>query len=59
MTIGEMTKTNPVTDPAVRILILRIINEAMEKGDRYVTINFFDGEPFVSVYPLMHDEEES
>ena len=59
MTIGEMTKTNPVTDPAVQILILRIINEAMEKGDRYVTINFFDGGPFVTVYPLTNDEEES
>ena len=46
-----------LTDNAVRAMIMRIINEAMEKHDRYVTINFFDGGPFVTVYPLTDDDE--
>lgn len=49
---------NCINDAAVRAMILRIIDEAMEKHDRYVTINFFDGGPFVTVYPLSDDETD-
>lgn len=40
---------------AVLNAIMRIINEAMAQHDRYVTINFFENGPFVTIYPL--DEE--
>lgn len=50
-------KSNCIADAAVRAMIMRIIDEAMEKHDRYVTIKFFDGGPFVTVYPVTDDDE--
>lgn len=38
--------------PAVRELILKLVNDAMEKQDRYVTINFLENGPCVTIYPL-------
>lgn len=43
-------------EESVRELILHIVNEAMEKQDRYVTINFFEQGPCVTIYPLGEDE---
>lgn len=43
-------------EESVRDLILQIVNEAMEKQDRYVTINFFEQGPCVTIYPLGDDE---
>lgn len=44
--------------PAVRELILKLVNDAMEKRDRYVTINFFEQGPCVTIYPLGDDEND-
>lgn len=45
--------------PEVKELILQMVNDAMEHKDRYVTINFSGGGPFVTIYPLeeMYDGE--
>lgn len=40
-----------------RDLLLKIIDDAMEKRDRYVTINFFEAGPMVTVYPLDEEQE--
>ena len=45
-------------EESVRNLILQIVNEAMEKQDRYVTINFFEQGPCVTIYPLGDDEND-
>lgn len=45
-------------DVTVRSLILKIIDDAMEKQDRYVTINFFEQGPCVTIYPLGDDEDD-
>lgn len=45
-------------EQSVRELILHIVNEAMEKQDRYVTINFFEQGPCVTIYPLDDDEND-
>lgn len=45
-------------EESVRDLILFIVNEAMEKQDRYVTINFLDEGPCVTIYPLGDDEND-
>lgn len=45
-------------EESVRNLILFIVNEAMEKQDRYVTINFFEQGPCVTIYPLGDDEND-
>lgn len=42
----------------VRSLILKIIDDAMEKQDRYVTINFFEQGPCVTIYPLSADDDD-
>lgn len=44
--------------PAVRELILKLVNDAMEKQDRYVTINFFEQGPCVTIYPLGADDDD-
>jgi len=41
-----------------RDLLLKIIDDAMEKRDRYVTINFFEAGPMVTVYPLDDEGED-
>ena len=41
---------------SVRDLILQIVNEAMEKQDRYVSIIFGEQGPCVTIYPLSEDE---
>lgn len=43
-------------EQSVRDLILHIVNEAMEKQDRYVSIIFGDKGPCVTIYPLGDDE---
>lgn len=44
--------------PAVRELILKLVNDAMEKHDRYVTINIFEQGPCVTIYPLGADDDD-
>ena len=43
-------------EQSVRDLILQIVNEAMEKQDRYVSIIFGENGPCVTIYPLGDDE---
>lgn len=43
-------------EQSVRDLILQIVNEAMEKQDRYVSIIFGENGPCVTIYPLGEDE---
>lgn len=45
-------------EESVRKLILHIVNEAMEKQDRYVTITFHETGPMVTIYPLGDDEND-
>jgi len=45
-------------DVTVRSLILKIIDDAMEKQDRYVTINFYEAGPMMTIYPLADDEND-
>jgi len=45
-------------EQSVQDLILYIVNEAMEKQDRYVTINFFEQGPCVTIYPLGADDDD-
>lgn len=45
-------------EESVRNLILQIVNDAMEKQDRYVTINFLDEGPCVTIY-LLGDGENN
>jgi len=40
-----------------RDLLLKIIDDAVAKHDRYVTINFFEAGPMVTVYPLDEEQE--
>lgn len=44
--------------PAVREMILKLVNDAMEKQDRYVTINFYEAGPMITIYPLADDEND-
>ena len=46
-------------EESVRNLILQIVNDAMEKQDRYVTINFFEQGPCVTIYPLGDEENDA
>lgn len=43
-------------EQSVRDLILYIVNEAMEKRDRYVSIIFGEQGPCVTIYPLGDEE---
>ena len=43
-------------EQSVRDLILHIVNEAMEKQGRYVSIIFSENGPCVTIYPLGDDE---
>lgn len=45
-------------EQSVRDLILFIVNEAMEKQDRYVTINFFVQGPTVTIFPLGDENDD-
>lgn len=42
----------------VKDLIFKLVNDAMEKGDRYVTINFTGAGPFVTIYPLGGEDDD-
>lgn len=45
-------------NPDVKNLIMALVNDAMEKQDRYVTINFMPQGPFVSIYPFGGDDDD-
>ena len=47
-----------IHDKDVREMILKIIDDAMKKRDRYVSINFFQDGPYMTVFPLGSDGEE-
>ena len=49
---------NSIVDVSVREVIYKIIDDAMAKRDRYVTINFFEAGPMVTVYPLDDEGED-
>lgn len=48
---------NSIVDVSVREVIYKIIDDAMEQKDRYVTINFFEHGPSVTIYPFCDTDD--
>lgn len=48
---------NKFSNEEIKEILYKFVDDAMEKRDRYVSVNFYEFGPSISIYPLESEEE--
>ena len=50
---------NKFSNDEIKEILFKLVDDAMEKRDRHVSVNFYEFGPCITIYPLDSEEENS